>query len=304
MAQFGKPPITVIQEYCAKNHLEKPEYEVMEENDVDGKCFVASVSALGAVCQGAGRSKKDAKHDAARNLIKRMKYSHPGLDDIPAVENTDSESIPNFDSVKQLRDLCCVKSCPLPQFNLIQQAGPPESPEFKFECIVGHIKRYGVGTTKKAAKQVAAFKIIEIISSFQNDTDNDNQVVSVDQVMEDTKVECYKKFKTYWELTESDEKQDIGRKFSDRHKFFQLFFPEVRTAAFHILSNPHYVCDREKVVDLLKSMNLAMKISTLRMSNLRECLVIDIPCEIDVVFINTADKIFAEILKYFQTMLS
>lgn len=45
---FGKPPVTVIQEYCAKNHLEAPVYEAMNDiNDGEGRLFVAQVAALG-----------------------------------------------------------------------------------------------------------------------------------------------------------------------------------------------------------------------------------------------------------------
>lgn len=162
---FGKPPVTVIQEYCAKNHLDAPVYEAMDDiNDGDGRKFVAQVVALGETCQGVGRSKKDAKHDAAKNLISRMRLTHPGLDEIPQAEVV-SVATPSADAVRLLRDLCVQRDCPLPTFEMVQQAGPPESPQYTFQCSVAQIVRMATAITKKMAKQLAAQEMIDIIQT-------------------------------------------------------------------------------------------------------------------------------------------
>lgn len=93
-----------------------------------------------------------------------MRASHPELDDIPqAVVQT--ISAPSSDAVRALRDLCVQRDYPLPTFEMIQQAGPPESPQYTFECRVAQIVRMATDITKKKAKQLAAQQMIEIIQA-------------------------------------------------------------------------------------------------------------------------------------------
>lgn len=170
---FGKPPITVVQEYCAKNHFEPPVYKSMgDKNEGDVRVFVAQICALGGEFIGEGRSKKDAKHDAAKNLIAHLRVQHPGLDEIPQA-NMVSISAPSTDAVRALRDLCVQRDCPLPNFEMVQQAGPPESPQYTYQCTVAQIVRIASALTKKMAKQLAAQQMIDILQSvsiFRNDS--------------------------------------------------------------------------------------------------------------------------------------
>lgn len=123
---------------------------------------MAQIAALGVTAQGIGRSKKDAKHDAARHMINRMRTSHPGLDDIPQAEVV-SIAAPSVDAVRLLRDLCVQGDNPLPQFELIQQAGSSDSPQYTYQCSIGQIVRMATAMNKKMAKQLAAQQLIDIM---------------------------------------------------------------------------------------------------------------------------------------------
>lgn len=93
-----------------------------------------------------------------------MRLSHPGLDEIPQAEVV-TIATPSSDAVRLLRDLCVQRDCPLPTFEMIQQAGPPESPQYTFQCSVAQIVRMATAITKKMAKQLAAQEMIDIIQT-------------------------------------------------------------------------------------------------------------------------------------------
>lgn len=158
---FGKPPVTALQEYCAKKGVGLPKYNCMDAND-GSKSFMCSVDALDRTSYGNGRSKQEAKHDAAANLIQDVKLTHP---DILLIPQAPHEAIPTTDAVITLRDICVQQNHPLPAFDIIQQAGPAEAPEFTVLCQLATIKRYGVANTKKAARQKAALEILKIVQS-------------------------------------------------------------------------------------------------------------------------------------------
>lgn len=179
---YGKTPITVLQEYCAKNSRERPEYTFMESSD--GKSFGCRVDAIGSVATGEGRPKKEAKHDAAANILKKLKLDHPGIDDIPQAPH---EQIPMSDAIVTLRDWCLQKDHPLPNFEVVRQSGSPEAPEFE------------------GAKQLAAQKLIEILQAAEVE-EHEKQVVLLDESIKYENENLQKKIKTYREYKKSDNK--------------------------------------------------------------------------------------------------
>lgn len=157
---FGKPPITALQEYCAKKAFTVPTYEFIDSTD-GSKSFICQVSAVSMTEYGYGRSKREAKHDAAANLIKKMRSTHPDIVEIPQAPH---ETTLPTDAVVMLRDFCVKNDHPLPIFDIIQQAGPAEAPEYTAECSVATVIRYGVANNKKGAKQKAALEVLRSIT--------------------------------------------------------------------------------------------------------------------------------------------
>lgn len=154
---FGKPPVTALQEYCAKNNIPLPTYDWIDSDDGS---FVCKVDAVDSREHGYGRSKREAKHDAAANIIKKLKLTHPDITDIPQAPH---EAIPTTDIIVKLRDYCVQRNHPLPTIEIIQQTGPAEAPEFTAVCVLSTIKRYGVANNKKEARQKAALEMLRVI---------------------------------------------------------------------------------------------------------------------------------------------
>lgn len=104
---------------------------------------------------GIGRSKRDAKHNAAAVIIKKLR-----LADVSQIADNCIGAIPPIDMVVQLRDYCVQQNMPLPTFEIVQQAGTPDAPEFTALCTIASIRRYGVSEKKKDARQKAAYEML------------------------------------------------------------------------------------------------------------------------------------------------
>lgn len=66
-----KTPVSVLQELCVKHNHGAPFYEELADGSDEEKTFSYMVQAFGQTAQGTGRSKKEAKHEAAVNILGR-----------------------------------------------------------------------------------------------------------------------------------------------------------------------------------------------------------------------------------------
>uniref|UniRef100_A0A0K8TRN9 Putative staufen n=1 Tax=Tabanus bromius TaxID=304241 RepID=A0A0K8TRN9_TABBR len=292
---YGKTPITVLQEYCAKNSIERPEYNFMESPD--GKSFGCRVEAIGLFATGEGRSKKEAKHDAAANILKKLKLDHPGIDDIPQAPH---EQIPMSDAIITLRDLCLQKNHPLPIFEVVRQSGSPEAPEFEVKCEIASIIRFATFSTKKGAKQLAARKLIDILQAAEVE-EHEKQVVLLDDCIKHENENLQKKIKTYREYKNSDNKIVPGMLLRDRHDYFRKLDDEIKKKAYDVLSK-YYGSPKEQVADLLKALGISYK-ETSFAAAFGPMHFIELECEIDVVFADREKNIYQQMLQYFHDML-
>lgn len=153
-----KSSVSAIQEYSAKRNIPPPTYEYIDSEE--GGAFICRAQIMDIQADGFGRSKRDAKHLAASNLIKKLCVEYPDTQDIQQVEHTE---IPTKDLIITLRDYCVQHQHPLPIFEIVQQGGTPDTPEFIAVCSLATIKRYGVSEKKKDAKQIAALAMLKII---------------------------------------------------------------------------------------------------------------------------------------------
>ncbi|XP_058979935.1 uncharacterized protein LOC101892962 isoform X2 [Musca domestica] len=251
---------------------------------------------------GHGRSKRDAKHTAALNLIKRVRIDNPDIENIRPVEHV---QIPPIDMIVTLRDYCVQRQHPLPVFEIVQQGGPPDAPEFIAMCSVASIRRYGVSDKKKDAKQIAAAKIFEIIFDGTPTNESEMQVSPIDTKIDDIESERYQKFKTYRELTESGIDDPPGVLLCDRHNYFTKFHDCLKKAAKEVLNSDLYGEDREnQVKDLLHALKITPRSKKVPSEKSVEPLIqIELDCEYDVFFANFAGLVYKDILEYFQDML-
>lgn len=293
---FGKTPISALQEYTAKKGIASPIYEILECDD-EVKSFRCVVEVLDEMAEGFGRSKREAKHEAAAEIIKKLKISHKDLD----IPQTHHEHIPTSDAVAELRDICVQRDHPLPAFELVQQVGPPEAPEFTMRCTVASIVRFAVSSTKKGARQLVAQKLIDIIQSIPLN-DHEMELVTLDDALKQEEDIIKKKFTTYKEFLNSDLKDPPGTLLKDRHNYFKKFDTSLKNRVKEILRESR-ISDHETIDNILKVLNIKYNTHIIHTKTGESKLFIELLTDIDVVFFGHSDEIYKEMLEYFEVML-
>uniref|UniRef100_A0A1B0A3Z4 DRBM domain-containing protein n=1 Tax=Glossina pallidipes TaxID=7398 RepID=A0A1B0A3Z4_GLOPL len=295
----GKSSVSALQEYCAKNKISAPTYEWI---DSESGSFICRAKVMDVEVDGNGRSKRNAKHLAAANIIKKLRLRYPDIDEISEIET----ETPTEDMVAMLRDYCVQHHHPLPTFEMIQEGGASDAPEFIAVCSLASIRRFGTSTKKKDARQKAALALLTVVQNRgRGSFDHDMRGISVDETMEDVESERYLKFKTYRELTESILGGDApGIPLSERHNYFRKFRKCLKVEANNILSK-QYDSDQEKVIKLFEALKITPKITKMPALDTLELMVsIELNCEYDVYFANLESKIYKQVLNYFQIMLN
>ncbi|TDG46982.1 hypothetical protein AWZ03_006563 [Drosophila navojoa] len=271
---------------------------------------------------GNGRSKRDAKHLAAANIMRKLRkipgLSHLGTDGTDNGEDNlnissvaDELTNMNRDMLKELRDYCVRHDMPLPVIEIVQQSGSPNAPEFVACCSVASIKRYGKSDKKKDARQRAAIEMLCVISNDLDEVTSDNQVVStkkpnitdLDSSQEDAENERRRKFKTYRELTDAGGDENFSVKLCDRHNYFKSYYPHLKEAAFKEINSDSYISSKDKLMAVLEALKLKPRITTLQAKSWEPLLQIELNCEYDCVFVGLESKIYEEFIEYFRIML-
>lgn len=160
MAEVQKSFVSTLHEYCAKKKLPVPTFEYITMSD---NTFACRVELDAMTAEGVGRSKRDAKHLAAGKLINKLQQTTADktLNEIPSVPLVE---MPTEDMVMVLRDYCVSHELPLPVFEMVQQSGTSDAPQFMARCSVATIQRYGVSEKKKDARQLAAAAVFQVIT--------------------------------------------------------------------------------------------------------------------------------------------
>ncbi|XP_077290088.1 protein Loquacious-like [Arctopsyche grandis] len=157
-----KTPIMILQELMMKKGC-TPSYEFLDGTTACGH-FRCSVRADSYSEIGTGRTKKDAKQNAAILILEKL--TELGMYFPPPNVNTNikgktQENEVSSSNVANLLDLCVEYYLPTPVFELLSETGPPHSKMFTMECKTGSVVRQASGTTKKIAKQKVAGLILD-----------------------------------------------------------------------------------------------------------------------------------------------
>ncbi|GJQ69786.1 hypothetical protein Trydic_g22344 [Trypoxylus dichotomus] len=171
----------LLQELAVKRST-VPEYElIFSQQGTHENVFHYKVSLLNEQAIGVGRSKKEAKHEAASKALEQlaekgiyhpdMVNCHPvGLD----VRQDQMKAPLNY--IPKLIDICIENKIPIAEFVEISDVGPPHCREFTYECRISHITTRAIAGSKKHAKQLAAKdmldRIYNIIPELQEKTDH------------------------------------------------------------------------------------------------------------------------------------
>lgn len=167
MTNPAKTPIQILHEYGTKNGS-LPVY-VMEkaEGEAHQPSFVFSVKIDELSCSGQGPSKKAAKHQAAEAALKILNID-AGTVNIPVKSESNgvkAETNNHPNSVGVLQELALQRGWRLPEYTILQEAGPPHKREFTVTCRMESLSEKAVGNSKKAAKKAAAEKMMAKLQS-------------------------------------------------------------------------------------------------------------------------------------------
>lgn len=150
----GKTPVTLLHEYLMKGG-EVPDYKLVYNGvGTHDPLFQYEVSAKGLVAEGKGKSKKEAKHDAARSLLLKLKDKN-ALEEVVSVVSPYEHSLKE-NAVGQLQDFCTLHNTALPRYEFIRDEGLAHAKVFGIRCRVSSFFTEAEARTKKQAKQQAS----------------------------------------------------------------------------------------------------------------------------------------------------
>lgn len=168
----SKTAVSVLNEFLVSRGATARFDLIHNETGSHNPVFVYRVQALGKFADGEGRSKQQAKHQAARNLIDLLGI----LENKEIAEEVVDVSVPEesecFNAVGELADYCYMNNHPEPVYDTINEAGPPHAKIFLVRCSVSQIHECGESGKKKIAKQVSAAKMLRRLKSLAGEEYN------------------------------------------------------------------------------------------------------------------------------------
>lgn len=299
-----KTPITIVQEMCMRRHCSMPFYDLLADGtENESKIFSYSVKAFELEAFGSGKSKKDAKHEAAINLLAELKkipdYQNDllGMSDFKALPRPDCND--GRDAIGQLLDICVSRDWPLATFDVQQACGAPHAPNFTVECRIASLVRIGSFSTKKGAKQIAAQEMLDVIQRMHaNEEAMDGQSSQIAKI---TDVPASKHIQTYRELKKSDVKTYLGIKLCDRHRFFKKLHPEQKEKMKEVLQM--HETAQEKVNLLCRSLQWEYRIVVVPGHRLGAVKMFELlGTNFDMCLAGLEPQLYHEILDYISTM--
>lgn len=164
-----KTPISVLQELLSRRGI-TPQYDLIQvEGAVHEPTFRYRVSYQDKDAMGTGKSKKEAKHAAARALIDKLAGSNfrdltgghlPVTQENLGNHNANGgEDEPTGNPIGWLQEMCMARRWPPPLYEMEMEEGLPHERQFTIACVVLKYHEVGEGKSKKIAKRQAAQKM-------------------------------------------------------------------------------------------------------------------------------------------------
>ncbi|XP_015368838.1 PREDICTED: interferon-inducible double-stranded RNA-dependent protein kinase activator A homolog isoform X2 [Diuraphis noxia] len=179
-----KTSVTLLQDILNKQGVRTVQYELLQiEGAVSAPSFQYRVTDGRFVAYGQGKSKKEAKQNAAKALLRIIHKEFPELCsdslfesqiDLTSDMNETFETM-NFgdnderNPIGMLQELCTSLHLPPPVYITECEDGLPHQRLFTVSCNVSEYKETGVGKSKKIAKRLAANNLYLMLKSIQAD---------------------------------------------------------------------------------------------------------------------------------------
>lgn len=275
---MDKTPVTLLQELLIKKQL-LPTYSlILNGTGTHDPIFKYEVSASGESAVGSGKSKKEAKHEAARLLLEKLShYEDVKNDDILDVNvNSPYAEVLKDNAVGMLSGYCDERNLKSPEYELIRDEGLPHAKLFSYKCCVSSFTTEAQARTKKQAKQLAAQEMLNKLkqclqgiastapTKMETDFEKSNEVV-LKKLME-------------IRIKTGNSSEQLGIKISDYYKIFlDEAYPKSEllvsvkgndNAWFEKQKNPEEICkniftelDFQYKIELLESKNKLIAVS-------------------------------------------
>lgn len=167
ISSFNKTPAAIVQEYATKNKM-IAEYELIyNDTSLTMVSFKYRLTLGEYEVKGVGLSKKEAKHEAAKNMLNKLIENNPILLKT-AFKNVDfvNHMVSPYDNnikinaVGKLNSACLNNKLGTPEFNLVREEGQSHAKLFTISCQVAKLIEYATHKTKKQAKHLVAVKMM------------------------------------------------------------------------------------------------------------------------------------------------
>ncbi|XP_011189836.2 RISC-loading complex subunit tarbp2 isoform X1 [Zeugodacus cucurbitae] len=210
-----KTPVSILQELLSRRGI-TPNYELVQiEGAIHEPTFRYRVAFndkdVPFTAMGAGRSKKEAKHSAARALIDKLtgvqlpdaNQSCAGVGIATVIGGITATNVANEananavgsgdgadkivgNPIGWLQEMCMSRRWPPPTYETETEVGLPHERLFTIACSILNYREVGKGKSKKIAKRLAAHKMWtrlqenpldnnQISEAMRNDLDGDNR---------------------------------------------------------------------------------------------------------------------------------
>lgn len=227
----SKTPVSILQEMCIRNG-DVPQYELIHDGGGSHEAIFKYRVLVGeSSAIGSGRSKKEAKHDAAKCLLSRLNAldtaSSLDPDTVGVVDVSDITSpykgMLQENAVGALQELCMTNEIQVPEYTVIGDEGPPHAKQFTIMCQVSKLNESAVARTKKQAKQQAAFRMLNRLKTSLADvltvtaSDKGDTVSEKKENVDPHAEVAVSKYKELGTLASNPRKVIIGQKISEYH---------------------------------------------------------------------------------------
>ncbi|XP_014211571.1 interferon-inducible double-stranded RNA-dependent protein kinase activator A homolog [Copidosoma floridanum] len=190
----SKTPVSVLQELLSRRGT-TPKYELVQiEGAIHEPTFRYRVTVADVVAMGTGRSKKEAKHAAAKAVLDKIiginttENAESSLPNSISDSHNNQEVQSNYGEEKvinnpigSLQEMCMSRHWPPPKYSMESEEGLPHERQFTIICSILKYKQVGQGKSKKLAKRQAAHKMWQ---SLQEATSNCTQAVDEEEIVQ------------------------------------------------------------------------------------------------------------------------
>ncbi|XP_063709842.1 uncharacterized protein LOC134838276 [Culicoides brevitarsis] len=252
-----KTPVSVLNEFCAKNKVIAPYYEESEGHGSPRKFNCKAVLRFQGqekAASGTGSNKKLAKQDAARSLL-----------DVLGIKFDWNEEIEQ-DMVSLLQLLCANRGYFTPSYEDVDQTGPSHCPEFTMRCKIGPLEQKAKALSKKLAKQKVAKEMLKLIDESPESIQASLVMKKVEHFIAEEKIDNADVDRTYRRYRDSSNKDVDGSQLGDRHEFFVKRLDAIRlnNARREFISFKKHRTLQEKVEKTLEAAGLAYKVNRIQ----------------------------------------